>query len=137
MQMRAKMVKKFVSRFIYRSKPTSDIFFILKNPKLRDMQMQTRNVKELSQAIVYAWKLINNKIDSRLLCYPLLRKTSIRNQFANKLIIRLTLSYFVTYSLRKLPLEINLHDFIIVILCFIKKYETRYKLKKKSPGKLN
>ena len=71
----------FVFRLICWSKPTPSIFSALENPKLKNIKMQTRNIKKSLQAIAYAWKLINNKIDLGLFCCSLFRKNSIRNRF--------------------------------------------------------
>lgn len=83
---------------------------MLKNPRLRNTRMQAKNIKELLGAIAYTQKLINNKID---------------------------ISYYIAYSLKKLSSKINLHNLIIIIPFFIKKFGSKCKLDKKFSENLN
>ena len=86
------------------------MFPAFENCELKDTQIKARNVKELLQAIAYAQKLFK---------------------------IELTLGCFIVHSLEKLLLEIDLHRFLIVTLCFTERYKARCRLDKKFLSKLN
>lgn len=116
----------FVSKFIYWSKLTPGIFLAFENLGLTDTSSSCSLHKNPQLVVPH---LPPQKFHNHF-CVQiyLLIQTYTRYLFCTQKSWIMQARTAITFSSGKLPLKIDLYDFIIITLCFIKRYRARWRL---------